>query len=350
MILRIFKCCNHCISFKQHCAMSDKVALIFIFNHRFDKNIPVLEKLYKSRFSNIYYLVPFYDGDQPNVIPVYENSFYFQGYIAQGLKHYFSEKFEHYIFVGDDLILNPAINENNYKEYFNLSEKASFIPEIFNLHNLTNNDTLRFETFNNLPGSPPKFYWWRIGEVINYHHPKNGAETSKDLPSFSDADTILKKHGYTVKPLTYQDLRGGIFPLSFNNRQHRIHAAKYLFHLNPLKKQYTLSYPLVGSYSDVVIVSQASIKKFCHYCGVFAVNELFVEFAIPTALLLASEEVVTEPQLGKRGEIYWTYSKEEADAYEKQMQFYHYNLQELISNFPKEKMYIHPIKLSKWKT
>ncbi len=330
--------------------MSDKVALIFIFNHRYDKNIPVLEKLYNSRFSNIYYLVPFYNGDHPNVIPVYENSFYFQGYIAQGLKLYFSEKYEHYIFIGDDLVLNPAINENNYKEYFHLSAKASFIPEIFHLHNLTNNDTLRFEKFKKSPGSPDKYYWWRIREVINYSHPKNGTEASNEMPSYSEAETTLKKHGITIKPLSYQDIRGGIFPLSLNDHQHRVHVTKYLYHLNPLKKQYPLSYPMVGSYSDLVIVSQASIKNFCHYCGVFAANELFVEFAIPTALLLAAEEVVTEPQLGRRGDIYWTYSKEEADNYEKQMQLYHYNLEELISNFPTEKLYIHPVKLSKWKT
>ena len=78
--------------------MSD-VALIIIYNHRYDKNISVLEKLYNSRFSDIYHLVPFYDGNKTNVIPVYENSFYFQNYVAQGLKSYFNEKYKHYFFI-----------------------------------------------------------------------------------------------------------------------------------------------------------------------------------------------------------------------------------------------------------
>jgi hypothetical protein len=330
--------------------MPGKVALILIFNHRYDKNIPVLEKLYSSRFSHIYHLVPFYDGDKHNVIPVYENSFYFQGYIAQGLERYYSDEFEHYIFAGDDLILNPAINEDNYRNFFSLPEQAGFIPEIFLLHDLTNNDTLRFEKFKPGPGAADKYHWWRIREAIDYSHPRNGAETGREIPAYEEADAILKKHGYAVQPLSYSDLRGGIFPLTLNSRQHRLHVAKYLYHYNPFKKKYRLSYPLVGSYSDLVIVPKESIRKFCHYCGVFAVNELFVEFAIPTALLLASERVVTEPQIGKRGEIYWTYSKEESENYEKQMQLYHYNLQELIANFPKDKLYIHPVKLSKWKT
>jgi len=57
-----------------------KAALILIYNHRYDKNIEILEKIYSKRFSVIFHLVPFYDGNRDNVIPVYENSYYFEGY------------------------------------------------------------------------------------------------------------------------------------------------------------------------------------------------------------------------------------------------------------------------------
>ena len=77
----------------------NKVALIIIYNHKFDRNIDILENIYKDRFSNIYHLVPFYTGDKSNVISVYENSHYFQGYVAQGFKSYFKEEFEHYFFI-----------------------------------------------------------------------------------------------------------------------------------------------------------------------------------------------------------------------------------------------------------
>ena len=330
--------------------MSKKVALIFVFNHRYDKNIPVLEKIYKDRFSNIYHLVPFYDGDRLNVIPVYENSFYFQGYIAQGLQHYFAEEFVHYLFVADDLILNPSINEDNYAEYFKLSPTTSFIPEIFQLHHLSNNNTLRFEKFNNIRGQLNKLYWWRIKDVVNYQHKKEGVETRNEMPGFEEAEAIFKKHGYFVKPLTYLDAYGGLFPMSLKTHEKRMKAARFLYHVKSHRRKYRLSYPLVGAYSDLVIVAQSSIKKFCHYCGVFAANELFVEFAVPSALLLASDEVVTEPVLGKRGDIYWTYTQEEAANYDSEMQVFHYKLRELLLHFPKDKLYIHPIKLSKWNT
>lgn len=329
--------------------MAGKVALIFVFNHRYDKNIDVLDKMYEERFSNRYFLVPFYNGDRKNVIPVYENSFQFQGYLAQGLKHYFNETYEHYFFVADDLVLNPAINEHNYKTYFNLTEQSSFIPELFLLHEFTNNHTLRFNTYKSFFGRRQKLYWWRIKDVIKYRHKNEGVENEKEMPTRQQAQEQLAKHGYHVKPLTFADIYGW-FPLPPYNKEKRQQALRFLYRLNRYNKEVTLDYPMVASYSDVLIVSSESIKKFCHYCGVFASNKLFVECAIPTALLLASDAVVTENDLDKRGQVWWGYTKKEAGEYEEEMQRYEYNLKDLLRHFPKEKLYIHPIKLSKWQT
>ncbi|MGI4750528.1 MAG: hypothetical protein ACRYFB_07840 [Janthinobacterium lividum] len=322
--------------------MEGKVALIFVFNHKYDRNIDILENLYKDRFSNIYHLVPFYEGNKENVIPVYESSQHFQGYLAQGYKKYFKEEYEHYFFIGDDLILNPAINENNYHEYFHLSKDASYIPEIYSLHNLTNNDTLRFLPVKSITGKT-RWHWCKIKELVdNYEHKAYGVENSDEMPSYLQATEIIKKHGYEVQPVSYQDLHGDVFPLTSA-------TVKYATHLSSYFKKIQLTYPVVGSYSDIVIVSKAAIKRFCHYCGVFATNKLFVEFAIPTSLLLASEKVITEKEIGKRGKIYWLYTKPEIDRYEEDMKPYHQNLIELMQNFPHDKLYIHPIKLSKWK-
>ncbi len=323
--------------------MNYKVALIFVFNHKYDKNIEILENLYRDRFSNIYHLVPFYEGDKQNVIPVYESSQHFQGYLAQGFKKYFKEEYEHYFFIGDDLILNPAINENNYQDYFNLTKDTSYIPEIHTLHNLTNNDTLRFLPVKSITGKP-RWHWCKIKELVeNYEHKSNGVENENEIPSYSQAKEMLNKHGYDVEPVTYKDLHGDILPLTSA-------TVKYTSHLTSYFKKFKLAYPVVGSYSDIVIVPKLSIKKFCHYCGVFATNKLFVEFAIPTALLLASEKVITEKEIGKRGSIYWLYTPQELAKYNQDMKPFNQSLDELMRKFPSDKLYIHPIKLSKWKT
>lgn len=322
--------------------MQGKVALVFVFNHKYDKNIDILENLYKDRFSNIYHLVPFYKGDKQNVIPVYESSQHFQGYLAQGFKKYFKEEYEHYFFLGDDLILNPNINENNYQEHFHLSGDASYIPEIHSLHNLTNNDTLRFLPVKSISGKP-RWHWCKIKELVDhYKHEAHGVENADEMPSYLQAKEIIKKHGYDVQPVSYQDLYGDVFPLTSA-------TVKYAVHLKSYFRKFQLAYPVVGSYSDIVIVSKSSIKQFCHYCGVFATNKLFVEFAIPTALLLSSETVITEKEIGKRGDIYWLYTSPEVAEYEEDMKPYHQNLTELMQKFPVDKLYIHPVKLSKWK-
>ena len=87
-----------------------EVALLVLFNHKFERNLPTLRQIYASRFSNLFFIMPFYTGSEKDVIGVYENSLYFQGYIAQALQRIKCAGLNHYLVIGDDLILNPAIN------------------------------------------------------------------------------------------------------------------------------------------------------------------------------------------------------------------------------------------------
>jgi hypothetical protein len=338
--------------------MKGKVALIIVFTHRFDRNIPILESIYRDRFSHVYHLVPFYDGDRENVIPVYENSYYYHGYLAQGFKHYFKEQFEHYFFVADDMVLNPAINEENYKDFFKVNEDTGFVPEIFTPDNFTNDNTLLFSPYYSLKdrfrekllkqkAKPSRYFWWRIVQALQYDPKKEGVEALNEIPSFDDALQIFQKHGVKVKPLVYADLHYGC-PTP-NTPKKFVQFIRYIFNQHVIRKKYPLKYPLVASYSDILIVPAGSIRKFVHYCGVFAATELFVEYAVPTALLLATDKVVCEPHLSKRGLIYWPYTEAQKELYQKEMDKFHFRIDNLLANFPEETLYIHPIKLSKWK-
>ena len=62
--------------------------LVIIYNHHYPKNIERLDLIYKDKFKSIFHLIPFYSGEKSNVIPVYGNSFYFQGYIAEVLVYF----------------------------------------------------------------------------------------------------------------------------------------------------------------------------------------------------------------------------------------------------------------------
>jgi hypothetical protein len=302
------------------------VALIVIYNHRYDKNIKLIERLYKNRFSNIYHLVPFYTGDQKNVIPVYENSKYFQGYVAQGLNHFYNERFTHYFFVADDMILHPDMNENNYSEYFNLDEKKSFIPDFFSIYK-------------------SGWFWPHTKDAIFFRTSKEGLEVEKELPDAVEAEKRLLKTGAISCPLCQEEpLKWKhLYPKLNRNMFYKKNRDPFLHWINDSihKKRYTLNYPLVGSYSDIFIVPTQTIKTFGHYCGVFAALELFVEIALPTSLALSSEEIVTEKDLPVKGKPLW-----KPEIYEYLLP-YQNNLELLMKNFP-EVLYIHPVKFSQW--
>src|SRR6185437_3214261 len=218
--------------------MQSKVALIIIYNHQYNKNIEIVERIYKNRFSTIYHLVPFYNGDKSNVIPVYESSYYFQGYVSQGFKSFFNEGYSHYFFVADDMILNPVINENNYREHLALSEDSNFISRLSTI-------------------DEAKRYWTMNLHAIMYNTQSPGVEATGQLPDYNDALALLKKFGLVNKPLKFEYVWQT--PESFKEWLEKIKKNK-TFPLRYLKnkvtkKGYELSYPLVRSYSDIFVLS-----------------------------------------------------------------------------------------------
>lgn len=117
----------------------NNLCFMVLFNHRYDQNIKKIKKLYQDRFSDIYLLMPFYDGPSVNglnIIPVYESSFRFQGYIAQAYQRIsqLGKNYRHYVVIGDDLILNPGLNEANILSYMNLQEGESYITNLAQLN------------------------------------------------------------------------------------------------------------------------------------------------------------------------------------------------------------------------
>ena len=298
------------------------VALIFIYNHQYNANIERLEAIYSTRFSHIFHLVPFYLGDKENVIPVYENSYYFQGYLAQGFRTFYNNRFKHYIFIADDLILNPLIDENNYKDHFKLDDVTCFIPNLIPLSEL--------------------MYWNWMSSATGFSLKGQGVELQSQLPKYEDAAARFKKHGISIKPLVFDQL---FYKKNLNFRSRLsdvFDVIKFKIKKRKLKdKVFDLPYPLVSSYSDLCVISADIIGRFCHFCGLFASSSLFVEIGLPTSLALTAEKIVQEKDLDLQGTGLW--NEEDWELVKK----YRSNLKSLLADFP-EKLYIHPIKLSQW--
>lgn len=296
--------------------METKVALLVIYNHRFDKNIPRVQDLYKDRFSHIYHVVPFYDGkiEGVNVIPVYESSYYFQGYISQAYQHLKGDGFSHFFIIADDLILNPIVNENNLWDAIGVSKKDCFIPS-------------NPKIFQNL-----NYYWDSIYDAINYNVRQNGVEIEKILPSKEEALVRFSYHNIPVGKVSIK----AFIPkdrLSFVRLIKNLH--RVIFYRKP-------DYPLIGCYSDIFCVTADVMELFCKYCGAFAASNLFVEVAVPTAFVLAADSIKYNSDICLHDGALWDNDVHKLDEF-------HYSLDELFAHFPKDKLFIHPVKLSKWK-
>lgn len=313
--------------------MSD-VCLVVIFNHRYDKNLPVLEEMYRERFANRYYLVPFYDGVMENVIPVYGRSIFFQGYIAQGANIFMKQEFKHYLFIADDMILHPQINDKNYKDFFEVADGQSYISELRPLQDMGT-------------------FWIGNMSALYYFRNQKYVETANELPSVDDAKLLLERQGAAIRNLTRKEAFGS-FTLSIgslgNKARLLLRVLSRLRH--PFCNEVELPYPVVGSYSDIFLVAGDDMKQFAHYCGVFAATCLFAEVAIPTALgFSAKVKIQVEKNMNRKGRAYWDgggpfyYSNDyHWDNIEKNFK----NLDDMIQNFPDSQLFIHPVKLSKW--
>lgn len=307
--------------------MDKKIALLIIYNHRFDKNIPVLEEIFRGKFSHIYHIVPFYDCDKENVLPVYESSYYFSGYIAQALSQIKEKSFTHYVFTSDDLMLNPAINENNIHSMIGLNDDDSYIPRYRSLKD-------------------PQ--WARSLDALGYKMDGLGAEVAKILPSKEEACDIFRKH-------ELDDCDGVTSSIAWKIAWHQInnHYNRYLpvtFNLQVIKNlfrhpfsYYFYNYPMIGGYNDFFIIPAKSIDNFSEFCGAFAASKLFVEVALPTAMVLSSSTIKTSSNTRLRCGDLWL------DDIKRLEEKYDHSLKRLFEDFPEDLLYCHPVKLSKWK-
>lgn len=305
-----------------------EVCLCIIFNHKFNKNIPLLEKIYGSRFDDLYYIVPFnmdlIEGiDSSRVISVFETSYCFQGYITQAYKVIKSSKYSHYIFIGDDQILNPNLNQNNIIESLGLEDADSYIKEII--------------PYGEMYKGSLKDQSNKLFNILSAFRINVGVSYKSEIPSYDEACRRCKNHGLSVSqkmPIKFFMQKGYLSPK---------HLPLTLVALG-INKGRRLPYPLFKAYSDMIVINRESMDEFCRLSGVFAAMGIFVETAIPLAMVLACKSIKLEKNLNK-----WHGVENWDDAIPAFEEKYHNNLEYLFKNFEEDVIYFHPVKLSKWR-
>ena len=294
------------------------VCLVIIENHRYEKNIDKLLKIYRDRFSTIRFLVPFYKGKNETVIPVYDSSYFFNGFIAQAGIQLARIECDHYVFIADDLVLNPEINENNIEQYFNLNKGEALLSRP--CADLVKS-TLPFRSYLNVFDS--------------FRYEDCGVHYECELPSKEDALSKMTKYG-----LGDMNIQRSIFRNNAWRKENTVYFWRRLKNaIKIIAGRAKLPYPIVVGFSDFYIIPSCNFEEFYSLCGVFAAMNLQVEMATPTATILSCENVIF---LENNNDI--QHARE--NIY---IQKYMSDYNKLIQDWPADRNYLNPIKLSKWK-
>lgn len=267
--------------------------------------------------------MPFYDGNRENVIPVYESSYQFQGYVAQGFKYFWHEKYTHYLFVADDLLLNPLLDQNNLFDFFEIEEKDSYCT--------TSQPLGKIQFWN---------YKDRIFNGLNAFELYTGTIYKNEI---LESELAFKK----IYELGYCETEFIINPeqLLLYGHMSKKDIIKFIIdhpcHFIKLLNKIKLPYPIFGGYSDIFILHKNDIAEIVKTFGVFAAMRIFVELAVPTAMKLICANLKENDGKGK---LMWT--TEDVKQIEAA---YNMELEKLIKKWPDDCNFIHPIKLSRWK-
>jgi|TARA_B100001093_G_scaffold433887_1_gene431072 hypothetical protein len=262
-------------------------------------------------------LSPFSKSKDPEVIPIFETSVHFQGYFAQSFSH-LPKDCDYYVFCGDDLILNPCLNESNLINILNCNE-TSYIKYLN-------------------PIWEHSFAWHKFEECNEFTEKEYTVPYQNLLPSRKELLKIYESHGLKYRNLGFHNFQGikekGI-------TTNRIKSGVSYFLRNGNRR--FINYPLVEGYSDLIVIHQDHLELFCYYCGIFSAMNLWVDAAVATALLLSGSHVRTEIDSKYSGSVYWN-----KDELKKRLSPTNNKLDNISEVFKENELYIHPIKLSSY--
>lgn len=260
--------------------------------------------------------MPYYDGNDPDVIPVYESSAQFQGFLIQSYEKLKEVDADYYLFVADDMIINPAFNENNILNCLKMNGKAFGIC-----------------TFREL--NTPKNFEWMHARYSSKAFLQNWTEWKNNLPSYSDAlMDFCDFFGHEYKEIYEPSFFGN----AYNGSQYDAFVKMNGNSLN-------IPYPMAGGYSDVFMIQKDWLYQFSRINGIFASMNLFVEIAIPTAtVLLLKKETVTFLDQNDHFYAKVMWNDDRAEYIENT----EHNYESLKKSWDPNCMFIHPIKLSTW--
>lgn len=312
------------------CEMIKKTALVVIYNHNFEKNIPKINKYYEWKYDKIFHLMPFSSYEDDSVISVKDNGRFFYNFIYQAYPKLLW--FDDYIITWDDCLINSSLNSDNIKEYvwiWNNKKEYSYIEQIYNPLELPFWQPYRW------------FYW--ITSL------KNEKENLKYLPSW---DQIVKNYeGISNRKIKSQI---SVFKIFFETIKNKALNSGLIYSViwSLFSTKWSMNffnfiphYPLIWWYSDFLMMDWQTLKDFVNLIPIFRSYNIFAEIAIPTILVYLNRWLIigsnTNHPENHKWNMFWT--EKDYEILDKVS-----SIEDIAKTFnEKDLLFIHPLKLSK---
>ena len=238
---------------------------------------------------------------EPDVLTVYRGSFTHNAFVTDAREKLSTIDCSHYLVTHDDVLLHPALDENNLLDALGVCGQEGYIPYLAP----TPNDIGDWG------------HWvgplWRLSSPRNYlsgtgvdslttllsQLPSQSYAASKMAPfgapaqtTFNYSDGSLHKTGSLDRFKSFygsHDVEDGEFMKAYLGQ---------MFGPKEDGRRIQIPYPFVyaGFGGDFVLIPKSKFLDFAHYSGVLAAAGVFCEAAHPTALLLACDHVRVAPQ------------------------------------------------------
>lgn len=306
------------------------ITLCVIFNHHHPRNIPILRRLYAGRFSRVVFLQPMVETDDDDVITSYRGSYTFQGMIADARAELIAMDSSHYIFVQDDMLLDPRLNEGNVVELLNLKPNGGFLPRL-----------------RELPENVTEWVWsfrtaWQVLHPNNVFAGSGVMQLLSYLPDANSASRVLEaRYGIrspvlTCDPESMVNLESmNAFSANASSEQVTRTLMKGLFTDAVDNRTLALPFPFARGSADFFVVGGDIFPQFARMMGVTAAALIFPEVAVPTMLPLIADHVTFPADIGRGIEMRPGTAVERMEA------------RELIESFESGLLAVHPIKISR---
>jgi hypothetical protein len=306
-----------------------KVTACIMFNHPHPSNIPFLREVYSRMFDDVLFVQPLVSSLDSDVHTSYRGSYAFHGMIVDIAKILLDRGSDYFLFIQDDVLLNPLFTAPQLIGRLGVKDNGAFV------HRL-------------LPVIGDAQDWgWTSGFIWKLFYPMNhisGSGVGALSSYFPDAEETRQRlesqYGFSFSPITYDRSRPTIIHHVVGNPSHsetiERNVLDGVFATAQGASYMHLPFPFCSGNCDFLALDRKTLKAAIPMLGITAAANLFVEIALPTAIIVAANHVVMSKDVGLSAELLWT--EDERNCI---------NDDNIARRFCEDLLFVHPIKLSK---